>query len=591
MKGLVLPFIFTLCVCVCMCAATGSSASSELSIEGVTNIRLGNDINDDTTHIYATYDKGSQTLTFSSQDSGNHIADGSFFNELASTGWSRLYLNTASKTKNEIEIFAAGYIEGALTNRLIVEFYTNIRNMHKNEGSAMENVYKFFERQIDFVAKKIQAIPELRDKAEQNYWTQVSYSFYQMQGILTGYNAVSNKQIKMADLFLVNSDGEIPELITAFSADAVAARKAGKSNGGSDGETFLGASSMLQEASGNPDTMWELRMLKSHCSALVKLLPDFSDLYIGHTTWDDYSEMIRIFKHYNMPLPGAGTKTAKTIFSSYPGCISSTDDWYVMSSKLVVLETTLEILDESVYQLVDTEHSLANFFRIMAANRLAASAEQWANIFEKYNSGTYNSQWVILDYNKFVPGQQPKPNSGLLWILEQIPGKVEKEDMTKVLIETSYWPSFNRPSFDEIYRRAGFESMVKQYGNIYSKTENPRARIFREKQKEISSFDKMREVMQYNDWRKDLNSEGSPGHAVAPRFDLHPNPTLRRAMGGIDSKITSYSRVKEMTCDAISGPTHVDQPVFSFSTNFADEKPSVLPDSWNFNWVTMQSQS
>eukprot|EP00742_Colponemidia_sp_Colp-10_P002718 GILJ01002907.1.p1 GENE.GILJ01002907.1~~GILJ01002907.1.p1 ORF type:complete len:590 (-),score=110.81 GILJ01002907.1:216-1985(-) len=589
MKGLVLPFIFSLCVCVC--AATRSSASSELSIEGVTNIHLADDITDDTTHIYATYDKGSQTLTFSSQDSGNHVADGSFFNELASTGWSRLYLNTASKTKNEIEIFAAGYIEGALTNRLIAEFYTNIRNMHKNEGSAMENVYKFFERQIDFVTKKIQAIPELRDKTEQNYWTQVSYSFYQMQGILTGFNAVSNKQIKMADLFLVNSDGEIPELITAFSADAVAARKGGKSNGGSDGETFLGASSMLQEASGNPDTMWELRMLKSHCSALVKLLPDFSDLYIGHTTWDDYSEMIRIFKHYNMPLPGAGTKTAKTIFSSYPGCISSTDDWYVMSSKIVVLETTLEILDESVYQLVDTEHSLANFFRIMAANRLASSAEQWATIFEKYNSGTYNSQWVILDYNKFIPGQQPKANSGLLWILEQIPGKVEKEDMTKILVETTYWPSFNRPSFDEIYRRAGFESMVKQYGNIYSKTENPRARIFREKQKEISSFDKMREVMQYNDWRRDLNSEGSPGHAVAPRFDLHPNPQLRKAMGGIDSKITSYSRVKEMTCDAISGPTHVNQPVFSFSTGFADEKPSVLPDSWDFNWVTMQSQS
>ena len=36
----------------------------------------------------------------------------------------------------------------------------------------------------------------------------------------------------------------------------------------------------------------------------------------------------------------------------------------------------------------------------MVSNRLATSSSSWANIFEKFNCGTYNNQWMILDYNK-----------------------------------------------------------------------------------------------------------------------------------------------------------------------------------------------
>jgi len=36
-------------------------------------------------------------------------------------------------------------------------------------------------------------------------------------------------------------------------------------------------------------------------------------------------------------------------FPSYPGVISSTDDYYVINKKFVVMETTLEILNDQVY--------------------------------------------------------------------------------------------------------------------------------------------------------------------------------------------------------------------------------------------------
>ena len=36
------------------------------------------------------------------------------------------------------------------------------------------------------------------------------------------------------------------------------------------------------------------------CSALVKLLPDYKELFVAHDTWSDYNQMLRIFKRYDL---------------------------------------------------------------------------------------------------------------------------------------------------------------------------------------------------------------------------------------------------------------------------------------------------
>jgi hypothetical protein len=79
------------------------------------------------------------------------------------------------------------------------------------------------------------------------------------------------------------------------------------------------------------------------CSALIKLLPDNSDLFIGHNTWTSYSHMLRIFKLYDLKFQTSISD--RTVipgqvqaFSSYPGRLFSGDDFYMLSSGLVSLD-------------------------------------------------------------------------------------------------------------------------------------------------------------------------------------------------------------------------------------------------------------
>ncbi len=73
---------------------------------------------------------------------------------------------------------------------------------------------------------------------------------------------------------------------------------------------------------------------------------EITDLLVAHSTWDEYSNMMRIFKQYDFELLNKNKRKVVT-FSSYPGCISSQDDFYNINSNLLVMETSLEVLVES----------------------------------------------------------------------------------------------------------------------------------------------------------------------------------------------------------------------------------------------------
>jgi hypothetical protein len=123
---------------------------------------------------------------------------------------------------------------------------------------------------------------------------------------------------------------------------------------------------------------------------------------------------------------------------------------------------------------------------------MAGSGEEWIDIFKQYNSGTYNNQWIIVNYARFTPGE-PLPD-GVLHVVEQIPTRVEFEDVTHYLRlgfvaparrtrttaharrtrgtvadrggGSRYWPSYNIPYFESIFNESGFIELERTYGCV-----------------------------------------------------------------------------------------------------------------------------
>ena len=83
---------------------------------------------------------------------------------------------------------------------------------------------------------------------------------------------------------------------------------------------------------------------------------------------------------------------------------------------------------------------------------MANSNAEWHSYFYKQNSGTYNNQWMTVDYKLFTPYAPLPPNT--LWVSEQLPGFSIMQDQTMVL-QRGHWPSYNVPFYSETFNRAG----------------------------------------------------------------------------------------------------------------------------------------
>ena len=73
--------------------------------------------------------------------------------------------------------------------------------------------------------------------------------------------------------------------------------------------------------------------------------------------------MVRIYKELNLALQSKQHAQKRVAFSSYPGELSSDDDFYISDTGLVLLQTTNDILDTGLYEQL-TPHSVLNWQRV-----------------------------------------------------------------------------------------------------------------------------------------------------------------------------------------------------------------------------------
>ena len=497
----------------------------------------------------------------------------------------------------------AGRLEGQITHDLIAAHFKNTVGDDFCKGlNATRLTWKrserftsvdtvFCQKLQDFLQKNLNYMNRMIDenRSTDPYWHQIGLILEQTAGLQDGYENPKkeispHRKINLFGLYIISLNGDLEDLEPILKVPQDKRRR------------VLGSGS---------------------CSALIKVLPNNTDLFTAQVTWSDYASMLRIQKHYDLKyhlfkgsndlIPGFDMT-----LSSYPGSLPSGDDFYVMNTGLVSQETTIGNNNKTLYESIKGDQVVLEWIRSLVANRLAKSGPEWANFFSIYNSGTYNNQWMIVDYKLFKPNATDLADN-LLTIVEQIPTLIMAADATNVLRKQSYFPSYNTPYFPVIFNMSGSNEMVSKYGDWFTYDKTPRAMIFKRDHSTVKDLTSMLQLMRYNNFRSDPLSKcncqplgSSAENAISARNDLNPingsypfAALSHRSHGATDAKITSYDMVKRMQFLAVSGPTFndVDIPPFEWSkSDFVNKSHLMHPDLFVFepliqDWVLTDSVS
>lgn len=487
----------------------------------------------------------------------NAVADAVYYSSFLSQGWDKLYLTTRAGNDDKIQAYAAGYLEGAITTNQIFNHYMNTftETWKDNNGQVTENVLNFLQQQDAYVRNLIQNYnPDSPyDKAMLNVYTQ-------FRGLMDGYNNnTENKKLSLVDFHTMNAFGDLSDI------------KQYKNPTDFDNQP--------------EEFFYKYIRDSSHCTAFIKMKEDYTDLWFGHNSWWNYTFMTRIMKTYTF---NYNSKTQSSTFSSYPATLSSVDDFYVLSSNLVVIETTNPVYNNKLFDLL-TPNSLLCWHRTLIANLVAVGAQDWVNNFALKNSGTYNNQFMVLDLNK-IDTSKGKVHDQALMIIEQIPGYTEINDVTGFL-RMGYWPSYNSPFSVEIRNRSKSTYFMNKFPSLKGTLDydtNARANIFRRDAGGVNDIEKFKKFMRYNQWKTDPLSLGDSSFSIASRYDLETDPTKIGCHGALDAKISSIKDVLvNGKIQIIAGPTNQDIEAFDWTNSKACTGISHtgLPNNYIYTWL------
>ncbi|ETN71256.1 lysophospholipase [Necator americanus] len=490
------------------------------------------------------------------------IAKVKYSNRINETGWAFVEVEVSGRVTEPFQQgYAAGFVEGRATRELIQLHISN------TVDGFCEGAEKFCEDLNQYLLDNFLWMEEeIAKNPNSHYWIQVNMTINQLLGMIDGYEGNLGRRLSLKDivshpLFLIQLAGDIEDLAVKFK---------------------------------KPETQRSLLAGTGHCSALVKILPDHSDIYFSHVTWASYSSMLRMQKRYTFATHDPGRRS-----------IASIDDFIVTSAGLGILETTISNYNEDLMQYM-TPQSVLCWIRTQVAHRTSSSGLHWAKTFAKHNSGTYNNQWSILDYKKFHRDHRDKLLHGLLHVLEQLPNHIVHTDMTHTLLRQKYWPSYNTPYFPKIFEWSESGRMVKKYGDWFSYEKTPRALIFRRDHDDVTDMNSMIRLMRSNNYTEDPLSrcECDPPYsgenAISCRSDLNPPngtypfPSLgHRDHGATDMKVTNSHLIESLSFTATAGPTHGPTPVFDWNrAPFKDIVPhNGHPTQWTFKPITHQWES
>lgn len=295
-------------------------------------------------------------------------------------------------------------------------------------------------------------------------------------------------------------------------------------------------------------------------------------------------------KNYTLNYSLKNTHAKTIVFSSYPGVLASNDDFLMTDSRLAIIETSLAIMNDSLYSLIHPQ-SLLSWHRSVIASRIAFDAPSWVQLYSLFNSGTYCNSWIISDLSK------PNDAPNFVWIAEQTPIGIISQDITGLLHSQGYFPSYNVPFSQRVRDILGYTALLEKRPNLadvldYNKC--ARANIFRARQGSVTSFTNFKSLLRYNNYEHDPLSKENPTFAIAARGDLKQVPSCS---GGYDTKASSLKLASSsLQFDAISSPTYDQQTPFDVCTKYYVNLISIVEQNFVFHsslstqWIASQME-
>ena len=503
--------------------------------------------------------------------SDKYAAWGYYNDTLHQIGWGKLHIRSKSseRTDDYGAFYCGGAIEGALTHTRISQYFRVFRNNTFSEYGTNDwppILLDWMNANIKYTRDGVAA-----HNRTDVWWRSVGYAVARFDGMLAAYNDYKDaKDLKISEveLWMCQSNADMDDINQFLNRDATTGK--------------------IVEHS----AQWH--DLHHHCSALIRLREDFNDVYVGHNTWSPLNDLNRILKDYAFDIADSEISAHRWTFSGFASLLYSIDDLWVMDTNIVVYETSLHTWNLTLYDLYCKPESVLNWIRVQVANMLASNGRSWTQHFGRENSFTYNNQYMVIDYNKFVPGV--KPQKDLVWCAEQCPGTYSVGDRTAELAQRGWLPGVNVPYYKETYEASGVPEKTRECQCDYWTYENCSRHLImkRDVSKNVKTYEDFKKFMRYNDWQHDKYSNGDGGQSILSRYDLRPDECITQgtmklcpsAFGGLDAKTVTFDLAKKMAFDTISSPQYETQPAWEFGTEkFKDLIWDGLPKVWKFPWT------
>lgn len=526
--------------------------------------------------ISARMDKHTHALTVDENEhDGNSIAWACLNDRLDETGFANLEVSTTDDLDVPLVVraYTAGFLEGLLTAPRMGQFYRNVIALLKKDvgnDAGMEAVDRVVRMSLvaweNFGGGDAQSEPQ--DDLPKQGWA----TLLQMRGLRDGNNYVALRQdsevgsemnpqqLSAYDIMMINMHKELPLIVELYSRSEQARAL---------------TPNAIPRSSDEPYTVWSSHQ-PGGSAIVTRVGPQGApeDVLAGHVSLGTYSEMVRIMKFYKLNF---NTMVSGVTMSSYPGCVSSTDDYFVTERGFVAMSTNLHIPMEGEYSVpAASNDGLPSFLRAVMATRLATQPRSWAKAYGYLAGIAGAKQWLVVDYGKFKENQRLANDT--VWLVESLPRLQRANDVTHVL---------ERSGFVEVHAVPHFADIRKAYGlpedGPGSYQEHVQSALV-DKGATISNLATARQMLtEVSPSRRGIQS------TITARNDLTGQPPI--PTGGVGHQVTNRCLVRKMGLEAKSGPplTNAGQPFQWIRDDGTETFPGWpregVPDELNFTWI------